>query len=208
MLRYEEEFDKLHTKKQEQDILFEKIKELEKHQSDSAIEISELNELEVLMKQRKSFERERVRLNECLKEGTNLIKDLNEAKKYVEQAKDWDISGEPIANIKKYVYLDEAQGVLNSIQWGLRKYHSVLIYLGLHKDEEISKFLSVSDYWIDGVFTDCSHQEAIEKLTNTLNEIIAEVVEIDQDILKEAKNSKLKKEAMTKASERFIMNIT
>ncbi len=143
-----------------------------------------------MLEQRYHYEKERISLSEALGEGEEVLKKLNETKKYMVKAKDWgeyDMSGGGlVATMKKYHYLDEAQELLHHIQWALRKFHNALNHLGMHQDKEIEKFLSVSDYWIDGIFLDYSLQSAIIKLVDSINELIVEVLKIDEELRKEA----------------------
>lgn len=172
----------------------------------------EAEKLQNLMDQRTQFENERISLNEALTEGEEVLKELNDAKRYLEKARDWgeyDLSGGGlVATIKKYHYLDEAQEILHKIQWGLRKFHNALKKLGFHQDKEIESFLKVSDYWIDGIFVDYSLQSAIIKLVNSMNDLIVEILSIDESLRREVGNSQKKKDAMKVAMDHFFERIS
>lgn len=161
-----------------------------------------------LLEQRYLFEKERISLNEALKEGEEVLKKLNEAKRYLVKAKDWgeyDLSGGGlVATMKKYHYLDEAQELLHRVSWGLRKFHNSLEPVGLTGDDEVKKFLNVSDYWIDGIFIDYALQSAIIKLVDFINNIIVEVLGIDEKLRKELANSAQKKSAIDGAMDHFF----
>lgn len=169
-------------------------------------------ELQNLMDKRSLFEKEQISLNEALIEGEEVLKELNDAKKYLEKARDWgeyDLSGGGlVATIKKYHYLDEAQEILHKIQWGLRKFHNALQKLGFRQDKEIESFLKVSEYWIDGIFIDYSLQSAIIKLIDSMKDLIIEILSIDESLRKDVANSQKKKEAMKVAMDQFFERLS
>ena len=144
-----------------QHLLDEMTSDIVEKAPNEAVKLSEL------MEQRYQFEKERISLYEALKEGEEVLKKLNESKRYLVKAKDrgeYDLSGGGlVATMKKYHYLDEAQELLHRVQWGLRKFHNALEPLGFHQDKEVAKFLNVSEYWIDGIFIDYALQSAIIK---------------------------------------------
>jgi len=168
----------------------------------------EAKKLTALLQQSSEFENERISLHEALREGVEVLKKLNDAKSYMNKAKNWgeyDLSGGGIAaTVEEYHYLDEAQEILRNVQWGLRKFHNALNQLGLHEDKEISKFLKISDYWIDGIFIELSLQSAIKKLIESINDLIYEVMKIDETLRKEEVNSEKKKEAMELSLDEFF----
>lgn len=169
-------------------------------------------DLSGFFKQRSEYERERIHLHESLNEGEEMIKRLDETKKYLLKAKNigtytsTDIG--VMTNVKIYHNLDEAQELLHHIQWGLRKFHNALISLGWHQEKDISQFLKASDYWIDGIFEDYNLQAAITKLIDNINELMVDILKIDQQLRKGIENSLSKKEAIDMSIEHFFDELT
>jgi len=173
--------------------------------------IGEAEKLDGLLEQRDLFEKEHLALKEALMESEEVLEQLHVAKKYLKKAKEWgeyDLSGGGlVATMKEFEYLDEAQELLHHIQWGIRKFHNALDTLGVHQDMEIKRILSVSDYWLNGVFKDYSLQSAIIKLMDSMNKLIVEILKIDERLRQEELKNITKKENMQVALDHFFDRI-
>lgn len=175
-------------------------------------ESSKAIKLDQLFKQRGEYERERIYLHESLNEGEDMLKRLDETKKYLLKAKKLDLYTETdvglMTNVKIYHYLDEAQEMLHQIQWGLRKYYNALTSLGWHEEAELQGFMSASDYWIDGIFSDNDLKTAVNKLIDNMNEMMVDILKINQQLRKGIENSKAKKAATDMTIESFFEELT
>lgn len=172
---------------------------------------SEAATLRLILAQKEDFEKEYKQYDEAIKIGTEVLSELNNARKSLEKAKKWGdydlLGGGMVATIQKYAYLDDAQEQLHKIQWIMKRYHNELNGAQKNVEIEISEFLDVADYWIEGIFEDYSIQNAIDKLMNSLEELIAKVIQVDEIIRKELKDSHMKVEAMKLKCEKFLMSI-
>jgi len=173
---------------------------------------SKASELDKLLKQRSEYERERIYLYESLSEGEEMIKRLDETKRYLVRARNLGTYASSdiglMTNVKIYHYLDEAQELLHRIQWGLRKFHNSLVALGWYSEKEIASLLKAADYWIDGIFEDYNLQSAISKLIENMNSMMVDILKIDQLLRKGIETSRSKKEAIDRSIKEFFEELT
>ncbi|NDL66354.1 hypothetical protein [Anaerotalea alkaliphila] len=171
---------------------------------------SEAASLRVILGEKESHEKEIRQCQEAINLATEVLSELNMTRKNLEKAKlwgDYDVSGGgTVATIQKYAYLDEAQEQLHKIQWMLRKYHNELEGLWMKRivDMEVGSFLEVADDWIEGVFEDRSIPNAVQKLLDSLDKLIAKVLEVDEAMRKTSGEAREKLEMVDGKLETFL----
>ncbi len=141
--------------------------------------------LRQMLHQAYRYEMERRAMQEVVSEGEWLITEVNVTRAHLEKAYIyWKKAkeGHALSTIKEYTHIDEAQNMINRIQWGLRQFHNALNRIQRYNDEEIKHFLNMPDEWICKAFQQNSFQNGIESFMASLSLLVAEILEIDQTL--------------------------
>ncbi len=123
---------------------------------------------------------------------SQIIEKLNKAVNMGE----WDLLGGGILpDIMKHAYLDEAQGLIETLQTNIRRFKTELSDVELDAELKLNDegFMRFADYFFDGLFVDLATLRKIEKsrecvvnlkinLEKVLNVIVEEQISIDEKL--------------------------
>lgn len=138
-------------------------------------------------------------LDEAVAAGDAAHKTVSEIKIKLDKAVnmgEWDLfGGGVLPDIMKHGYLDEAQGLVETLQTELRRFKTELADVQFDADFRINEdgFLRFADYFFDGFFVDLASLRKIEKsrdyvlsvkrdLENVLNAVVEEQMKVDAEL--------------------------
>lgn len=93
----------------------------------------------------------------------------------------WDIlGGGLLSDLAKHSSLDEAQGLVETLQVQLRRFKTELADVTVHADLHVSieGFLRFADYFFDGLFADWAVLDKIEESQNEVKKTVTQIEKV------------------------------
>lgn len=171
---------------------------------DTSLKVQQLRQM---FNQAYQYEKEKRAMREVVSEGEWLITEVNVAKENLQNARTyWKKvkEGHRLSVIQEYNHIDEAQHMVNKVQWGLRKFHNALNRIKLYNDEEVKHFLAMPDEWIRKAFSESTFNDGIESFMSSLSLLVVEILEINEVLRQEINQEDEKIEGIQRRIERIL----